>query len=530
MAAPKAPLFHPLSRRLHILLLMNVGSFVNMYMNSNIAITINCMVNSTATALNNPILTSLNETIILESPFSNTSNGQIDEVVENQCGAQHKDGKPIVIDYGGSLVWDKSIQNFVFSGTFWGGLITCLPSIFLVQKLNPKWAIFATQANKALMNSLIPFFSLHLGYYFTFGARFMLGVSDAFTVPFYNSIITNWFPVAERSTALAIYTTGNQLAIVFGNPISAAFCQSRWGWPMVYYYAAASAVGWCIVWLIFGSNSPHECKKMTTVERIYLNENVVAKKTKEQRKSQKIPWVKMMTNHAFIAYLYCNFVITVLITFIMIYLPTYTKDVLLLSVLANGAFTSLPSVFNFLFKVMWSLLVDKLKSSHIITPTTSVKISQSLTNFGGALFFFLVVMFVDCTRPILAFVLFCSINVCFGAQISGAYTSLLSIAPQFTATMSSVGMCVNMIGKVLTPMIVGYFNTSGTVLEWNRVLLAFSCLSCSAAIVFLALGSGEVQDFAHEPKKAIIEKDEDKELIVTVRMNSLQAESMTALN
>lgn len=47
----------------------------------------------------------LNETIILESPFSNTSNSQIDEVVENQCGAQHKDGKPIVIDYGVSIFY-----------------------------------------------------------------------------------------------------------------------------------------------------------------------------------------------------------------------------------------------------------------------------------------------------------------------------------------------------------------------------------------------------------------------------------------
>lgn len=55
----------------------------------------------------------------------------------------------------GSLVWDKSIQNLVFSGTFWGGLATCLPSIFLVQRLNPKWAIFATQANKVRVRSMI---------------------------------------------------------------------------------------------------------------------------------------------------------------------------------------------------------------------------------------------------------------------------------------------------------------------------------------------------------------------------------------
>lgn len=40
----------------------------------------------------------------------------------------------------------------------------------------------------------------------------------------------------ERSTALALFTSGNQVAMVLGNQIGAAFCKSRFGWPAGFYF------------------------------------------------------------------------------------------------------------------------------------------------------------------------------------------------------------------------------------------------------------------------------------------------------
>lgn len=42
-----------------------------------------------------------------------------------------------------------------------------------------------------------------------------------------------------------------------------------------------------------------------------------------------------------------------------------------------------------------------------------------------------------------------------GTLVSGFYTSLLSLAPKYTATMSSISVFCAMMGRLSTPAIVG---------------------------------------------------------------------------
>ncbi|VDO28231.1 unnamed protein product [Heligmosomoides polygyrus] len=58
---------------------------------------------------------------------------------------------------------------------------------------------------------------------------------QSFIYPCINTIVANWFPVDERSTAVALFTTGNQVALFLGNPLAAGLCDSSFGWPAVYY-------------------------------------------------------------------------------------------------------------------------------------------------------------------------------------------------------------------------------------------------------------------------------------------------------
>lgn len=52
------------------------------------------------------------------------------------------------------------------------------------------------------------------------------------------------------------------------------------------------------------------------------------------------------------------------------------RSLLLMIRFQNGAFSSLPMMFNFIFKLSWGVLVDKLKFKKILTQTQGVKISQ----------------------------------------------------------------------------------------------------------------------------------------------------------
>lgn len=51
------------------------------------------------------------------------------------------------------------------------------------------------------------------------------------------SISARWFPSTERSTAAALYTSGNQIALSLIYWIGAELCSAKFldGWPLIFY-------------------------------------------------------------------------------------------------------------------------------------------------------------------------------------------------------------------------------------------------------------------------------------------------------
>jgi ACS family sodium-dependent inorganic phosphate cotransporter-like MFS transporter 5 len=63
---------------------------------------------------------------------------------------------------------------------------------------------------------------------------FVQGVS----IPCMGSLMARWYPANERSTVIAIYTSGNQFGSMIAYPIGAFLCRSHTfmgGWPAIFY-------------------------------------------------------------------------------------------------------------------------------------------------------------------------------------------------------------------------------------------------------------------------------------------------------
>jgi MFS family permease len=55
-----------------------------------------------------------------------------------------------------------------------------------------------------------------------------------------NAMIAKWFPASEKSIAVAIATTGNQLGPLLAYPIGSFLCPMTnvlGGWPLTFYVA-----------------------------------------------------------------------------------------------------------------------------------------------------------------------------------------------------------------------------------------------------------------------------------------------------
>ncbi|PIO70326.1 hypothetical protein TELCIR_07822 [Teladorsagia circumcincta] len=140
----------------------------------------------------------------------------------------------------------------------------------------------------AVMNALIPYLAIHYGVNGVFIARFILGAGEVHN---------------KRSG--------------FGE------------------FLAAMGATWCVLWMLFSSNSPDECRVMKMEERKFLKKNAGLSKEAGQVRSPPVPWKKIITNRAFMAHLISTWIITNLATVMMVYLPTYYKDVLLLGVIVG---------------------------------------------------------------------------------------------------------------------------------------------------------------------------------------------------
>ncbi|PAV82344.1 hypothetical protein WR25_16772 isoform A [Diploscapter pachys] len=374
--------------------------------------------------------------------------------------------------------------------------------MLLIQKYPTKYVYLIVIFLYTLSNSLTPLFAQHLGYQATFVVRFLMGMSDGFVTPSINTFISQWFPVNERSTALGLNAIGEQLAGVTESPLAALFCQSSFGWPAVFYVAGISGTIWCTIWLFAGSSNPYECRKITEKERNYLlSANGSNLKKQTTISWRNVPFKAIFTSIPFLAQLQCHFLMCFSSALLETYLPTYFKEVLLLGVITNGLYISLPNFFNLLGKVVWGIGFDHLKQNDILTPTASAKFSQAVSSYGMAISFICLALFVDCSNRTLALIICCFLFAFQGIECSGFVTSLLSLAPRYTASLSSISLFTAQLGALATPYIVSAYQTKD-VTHWKALFLTSSAICMISGTIFIIFGSGEVQPWALEERES----------------------------
>ncbi|KJH40969.1 hypothetical protein DICVIV_13065 [Dictyocaulus viviparus] len=81
-------------------------------------------------------------------------------------------------------------------------------------------------------------------------------------------LVGRWFPDTEKSTALAIATTGNQLSVIVAMFATAELCQLPLfgGWPMAFHTYGVLGVLLCISWQIFVDDIPAHAIGITEEE------------------------------------------------------------------------------------------------------------------------------------------------------------------------------------------------------------------------------------------------------------------------
>jgi MFS family permease len=501
--ASKLPFFHPLSRRLHIVLLILAGIFAMSCMRMNIGISMTCMVNSTAVtirALEEKVSYAENLTHIVDIKHT-----QKVHKISGKCGIA-ADGEKIANDYGGTFEWNPTVQGYIFAAGFYGSLLTLIPSGILADLWSPVMMLEIASVFLIVCTGLTPIFATYFGPWSVFALRFAMGLGEGFILPSTNKLASQWIPNEEKSTAISMYTSGNQLGGIVGIPFFAYLCGSDIGWPGIFYVSAAIGTIWLIFWHYMVTPSPAKCKTMTDRERAFLNSKPELKNSRKNQ-SWTFPAKAIFTSPAFISLMACSFAVNVIASIVQIYLPTFLKEVLFLGAVDNGFFSAAPPAAQFITKMGWSITIDHFKSKGL-SPTTAVKISQSITSFGAGTMFILIGRFANCETPYLTLLLLCLNSVCFATATSGFFTSMVSLAPSYTGIITSFCFLFGVLGRSAPTIFIPYFNKTGTLEEWQNVFNLTAGILFASGICFCIFGSGLPQEWGIAKESKNIEEAE----------------------
>ena len=151
-----------------------------------------------------------------------------------------------IIPMAEELNWDLETQGAILSSFYVGYLLMQVGGGFLADKFGGKMVLGLGVLIWSFLTIITPWaaFSGLIGLFF---ARIGMGLGEAVTFPSVHSLITRWFPVNEKSKAVALDASGIPIGTVFAlivTPIIVA----ELGWEWAFYLVGLVGVFWYAAW------------------------------------------------------------------------------------------------------------------------------------------------------------------------------------------------------------------------------------------------------------------------------------------
>jgi ACS family sodium-dependent inorganic phosphate cotransporter len=307
----------------------------------------------------------------------------------------------------------------------------------------------------------------------------MLGLGEGVNAPAIQSLASRWFPVQERTRAVAFYLSGGHVGTIIAFPLTTWIVASM-GWPSAFYIYGAAGFIWVVLWLLFGASSPEQHPTITAAERRHIVEGRGA-----SLERGRIPWRVLLTRAPIWGLIVTTFSVAWMVWLFVAWLPTYLMETHKFSLRESGIYAALPFIANTAGQLGFGWLQDRF-----IAKGTSItlvrKVSLSLS-FAGAIIFLLLIPTAQ--NPMHAvWYLTGAMAVFSGAQMT-VMVNNMDIGPRYAGVILGLQATAGNLAGAISPIVAGaILARTGS---FDAVFYLIVALLVVSAIIWNLFATGE---------------------------------------
>ncbi|XP_059611808.1 sialin-like [Phlebotomus argentipes] len=400
--------------------------------------------------------------------------------------------------YGERFPWDMAQQGLLLGADFWGYMITAIPGAYLAERIGAKIVIELAFFINALITILCPL-AAHHGFRSIYGARIVVGFLVGPLFPCFHNLISRWIPPDEKGKYMACLQGGTAGTIFTWQMIG--FLVEAVGWPWGgFYIPAIIALFGIILWIFLVFDSPDRHPRITPEEKHYI-ESSLGDSLSNKRKVP--PYLRVIKSGPFWALLVLHYGSLWGLFFLLAATPKFLSEILNFQIGMTGVYSSLPHAARLIFSFIFGIIGDAVRRRNLLTITQMRKFFCIFSHILPGLCF---VGLCFVRGPYTCIALLTVAMAFSGASVLTNMQNCQDLAPNFAASIYGILNTVATTSGIISPLVLSYFTQDNNTFEnWIYVFLIGSAIYIGSALVYVLLGSGEIQ-----PWNTIEPDDEDE--------------------
>jgi len=246
---------------------------------------------------------------------------------------------------------DAATMGWVLSTFFWTYAVMQLPAGWFIDKVGLRvslafaviwWSLFTAATGAAR------------GVWQFVGARLMLGIGEAASLPSFTKTAFNWFPRRERAIACSIFNSGSTAGSALSLPLVTALILAV-GWRGAFVLTGAIGIVWALAWW-FIYRDPERYRAIAPLEVDAL----LAERAAPTATTVKISWCDLFRYRTIWGLMIGLFCLNFAIYFYITWFPSYLLQSRGFSLHGLGTWGALPAVMAVVGNWIGGYVSDRL--------------------------------------------------------------------------------------------------------------------------------------------------------------------------